>query len=453
MASINRIINYSSVRSGAGFAGGDTSTLMIVDAHNKFPERVRFYTSVAGMLSDGFLSTDAAVLAASAAFKQRPKVSRVGVGRRAATVDIDYQIVPTAFNSTLYTVNITNPAGVSFVASFTSAVAATVANICTGVTAAITALSIPGLTVTDQTTSVRLKSTVAGQWFSVSTGDIARLNVYQNQLGGTIAADLTADLNAIIAEKRDWAAFVLTTSSEVELLAAANWAQLNNRMFGGMSSDLRPANNVAGTYLKQLRTAAQEAVSGHVHHVPSEFAAAALLSDRLARPVGSVTFANTPLIGITPTPFTETQLSNLDNDRGNYYTSYDVNNNSNETIALANTGVTMGSANGTPIFIDSVRDLMAFENEVKAALLARLVQTPKVPYSAKGQTLLATVLRVPCLQYAALGVIEDTFVVSNVPLASIPAGDKGVRYMPGFEIEAELSGAVHRIGVLLRIVN
>jgi hypothetical protein len=57
---------------------------LIVGTANRFAEVVRYYTDVAGMLSDGFLVTDPEYIHASKAFSQALRPTQVGIGKYTA---------------------------------------------------------------------------------------------------------------------------------------------------------------------------------------------------------------------------------------------------------------------------------------------------------------------------------------------------------------------------------
>lgn len=113
-------------------------TPMIVAYHTLNADRVRSYSSLAGMASDGFRSHDPAYRAAAAVFSQTPRPRRVKVGRRALAPTQVTRLTPVAPSAgEVYSLKVDGLA-VSFTADGTP----TVAEVCTGLHAAIGALAV-----------------------------------------------------------------------------------------------------------------------------------------------------------------------------------------------------------------------------------------------------------------------------------------------------------------------
>jgi hypothetical protein len=123
--------NVTPTRAGFG-------TPMVVAYHTLNSDRVRTYSSLAAMSADGFRSHDAAYRAAAAVFAQTPRPRRVKVGRRALAPTQVIRITPVAPSSgEVYSLKVDGLA-VTFTADGTP----TVAEVCTGLHAAIGALAV-----------------------------------------------------------------------------------------------------------------------------------------------------------------------------------------------------------------------------------------------------------------------------------------------------------------------
>jgi hypothetical protein len=119
--------------SRAGFG-----TPMILAYHTLNADRVRSYSSLSAMSADGFRSHDPAYRAAAAAFSQTPRPRRVKVGRRALAPTQVIRLTPVAPSAgEVYSLRIDGLA-VTFTADGTP----TVAEVCTGLHAAIGALAV-----------------------------------------------------------------------------------------------------------------------------------------------------------------------------------------------------------------------------------------------------------------------------------------------------------------------
>lgn len=113
-------------------------TPCVVAYHALYADRSRRYTSLAGMRTDGFLTTSAAYKQAQTVFSQSPRVAGLKIGRRALPPTQVVVLTPpdSPVASTAHTVKIDG-----LTATFTSDGTPTLAEACTGVAAAINALA------------------------------------------------------------------------------------------------------------------------------------------------------------------------------------------------------------------------------------------------------------------------------------------------------------------------
>lgn len=110
---------------------------LIAAYHTLYADRVRTYSSLDGLLTDGFKTTDPVYRAASKLLAQPTSVRSFKVGRRALPYTQVVDLTPTAPSaSEVYTVEVD-----ALTATFTADGTPTVAEVCTGVAAAINALA------------------------------------------------------------------------------------------------------------------------------------------------------------------------------------------------------------------------------------------------------------------------------------------------------------------------
>lgn len=195
--SLDTIVNVSITANTASpsRAGFGTPMLMSYFPTSVFPDRVRSYTSLAGMVSDGFLVTDPAYLMATALKAQNPSVTTWKVGRRALPSTHTIRVTPTVTTEgevLSLTVNGTT-------VSYTIPAAASVASICTAMTALFAAIT--GVTASDDTTHITLThKNVASATLTVD--GVANAKWYQVTIDGT-AFRFTSDATATATEIRD----------------------------------------------------------------------------------------------------------------------------------------------------------------------------------------------------------------------------------------------------------
>lgn len=112
-------------------------TPLIAAYHTRWADRVRSYTSLSAMRTDGFKTSDPVYKIAAAVFAQSPAPKRVRIGRRASAFTQVVDLTPTTpGNLEVFTVEVSGLA-----ATFTADASATLAEACTGVAAAINGLA------------------------------------------------------------------------------------------------------------------------------------------------------------------------------------------------------------------------------------------------------------------------------------------------------------------------
>lgn len=82
MATIDNVVKVEIVRQSNNVTVRDLETILVLTEHTRFTsdENYRIYESTTAMLEDGFLTTDAAYIAAQRIFSQDPRPSKVVVG-------------------------------------------------------------------------------------------------------------------------------------------------------------------------------------------------------------------------------------------------------------------------------------------------------------------------------------------------------------------------------------
>ena len=82
MATIDNVVKVEVVRQSNNVTVRDLETILFLTKHTRFTadEDYRIYESTTAMLEDGFLTTDAAYIAAQRVFAQDPRPSKVVVG-------------------------------------------------------------------------------------------------------------------------------------------------------------------------------------------------------------------------------------------------------------------------------------------------------------------------------------------------------------------------------------
>lgn len=111
------------VQSSALTLPGFGVPLLLGPVHTNFAERIRFYTTLQGLVDDGFTTADAVHRMATIVFSQNPRPTRIAVGRRIASVaQVDTaRVVASVAGDYVITIN-GQPATVTVVAETPTAI-------------------------------------------------------------------------------------------------------------------------------------------------------------------------------------------------------------------------------------------------------------------------------------------------------------------------------------------
>jgi len=425
MADLSSIVSVTVSTQGAGLSQPGFGTLLIA-APASFPERVRFYTSLSGLVADGFSVNSAAYKAAAVAFAQSPRPERVAIGRLANLPDLEVRVTPTVANSQVYSFLLTGPTGASATISFTSDATATLAEILTGLTSAATTAAIPEVTVVNDSTHLTIKADAAGKFLSVNPGS-SLLTVKQNHAD----AGLTADLTAILLESNDFFALALTTAGAAEVTAAATWAEANKKLFFASTQDSE-VKGASGGIIETLKSANREFTTVIFNEAGDSFPGVAWAADTLPIDPGGVTFAYRSLSGVVASPLTETERGNILNDNGN------------AVVSFSNLSRVVQGKVASGEWVDIVRDREWYISRLQVEIGNLLLRTDKVPYTDAGVALIENVVRAVVREAEVAGFLAPGESIFNIPkVAAVSSGDRSARRFGPIQIESRVAGAIH----------
>lgn len=431
MGSLNAIVTVNITTTGAQAQAPGFGVPLIADYHTKNADLIRWYTSLDGMLSDGFAATDAAYRAAAACFAQTPSPSRVAIGRRQNAPDLTIELTPVAANTRVYSVDLLGPTGVSATASFTSDGTASVAEIAAGLMAAINSAAV-GITATGGVTSVVCKASTPGLNFSVVVADTDLIAAQQTHADPGI----TADLAAIKLVSSDFYGVTLTTCGKAETIAAAAWVEANERLgvFSSQDEDIKGsgttdvASEVKGD--NQFRSWVCYSRTAQL-----SFRGAAILGATLAKSPGSVTFKFLRLAGQTSDTLSETALTNMNSKNAGWFTDF-------SEVAITGEGK---SAAGE--WMDFIRDRDWFRATMQTDVYNALIAAGKKPYTDAGIQSIASVVRADLSKGVSSGFLTNDPAPSLVvpAPASVSTADRNARRLTGMRFTATTAGAIHAV--------
>lgn len=332
--------------------------------------------------------------------------------------------------------------------AITSDGSATIAEIVTALAAAVTALSISGVTAAAAASNTVCRVTgAAGTCVNIALEDASGkgygpYNLTNNLLTLTVAA---ADPSTAIADQL--AAAVLQVPGFYGLLnpyqgkafasAAALWTESNKRLLLQLDSDTATATSVlsgATDFAAAMKLAAYLRTIVLHHHRPHEAADAAWFGNRLPAVPGTEDWMMSTLAGCTPTPLTTTHNTNIEARNANWYGYIGADGNTWE-------GKVAGG-----YFIDYIR----FRDRVEARCNEGIynlhkslaVRAKKVPGNDTG-LLMGRGALVEVLDQMVKDGSLSSFDVSTPRQVDRSSADKATRNVSGVVIRAVSSSSIH----------
>ena len=122
MATLDDYVTISITRDQVGISQIGFGTQMILGYSATWPERIRYYSDLPGMVSDGFATDSPEYLAANAAFAQTPRPVQIAIGRGLNKPTKAYAIGINTFGAagTTYAISVSGRGVTSSTASFTT---------------------------------------------------------------------------------------------------------------------------------------------------------------------------------------------------------------------------------------------------------------------------------------------------------------------------------------------
>lgn len=421
---IDGVVSVTIDAQSASPIGAEFGKLLLLGHHTKFLERVREYTSLAGMIADGFATTSAMYRMAQTAFSQDPRPPSVLVGRLTTPSTMVVTLTPVVQNSRVYNINVDG-----FAASFTADVSATAAEIVTGLIAAINATAV-AVTATGTTTLV-LTADVAGAVFSVEydAADFTSQNTTPDSSG------IATQIAAIQAENDSWYAMAMDSWGKAEIIAAAAYIETQKKIFVAISNDSDIIAAGSSDVVSTIKALNYDNTSVWFSRNPHKYLNVGVAASMLTTQPGSATWKFKTIEGVSADTFSPTELGRLQSKNCNHY------------ITAAGISYTAEGVAVSGEFIDTVVFIDWLANEIQIAMFTVFVNLPKVPLTDAGYALAENALRGALLRGVDAGGIDGSdpaAIVINVPRArSLSPANRAARRLTGITWSAPLAGAAH----------
>ncbi len=461
-------------------------TPLIMSFHTNFPERVRSYTSLAGMLADGFVEGDAAYEAASAILSQSPRPPTIKIGREVNSATKSIVLTPVAVNDTLYQVIIQNTTY-----QYLSDATALVAEICAGLEAAIDAVAWvnatpyvlydhvtnggnvyrcttagtsagaggptgTGTAITDNTvvwryvgpntnveatdggTTVTVAGDAIANWFALEVEDKTLITRKDATTDAGGVAGIANDIAAVSLIDDDWYALILTRQAEAVINAAAAYIETVDKiLLAGCGDDEIYAAATTTDVASDLMGNNYAKTACFYHNNPESFPEAAWAGKCLPRDPGSITWMFWVLTGIIATKLSTTQVTALDNKRCSYYR------------LIASISLTINGLTADGEYIDVRRGIDWTVARIGEQIFADLANADKIPFTDQGISIPESEVKSVLQDGIASGFLAaDPAPVVTVPRAAdVSDADKAGRVLPDIAFTARIAGAIHKVEV------
>jgi hypothetical protein len=415
---------------------------LFVGHHAVFPERVREYDSLTGMVSDGFATSDPLYRMAQAAFSQRNRPRVVKIGRAAIANAVAWRgevTITSATEDDVVSFTVIGPDGTETNISYT---------ILNGATTTTVATAVELLTeaVTD------LGSSSSGAVITL-LGDNVGDHFYLADLVNCEWKDTTADANledeltAIEVYDNDWYWLACAIESAANVEAVALWTSTRKKIHVASTADQIELS--ASALLVSLVGDLYDRTFPIFSRDKVSHPAAALCGRLAPKPPGSYTAKFQQLRGVTADTFTSTQRTYLENAarRGNYYES------TSNVPHLANGVVPSGEYLDVVVFTDW---LSARVQEVVFDLLA---SNDKIPYTDQGVARVVGEIQSVMDRGVIVGGLapesgdpdDDAYVpgptVTAPLVADVSSANRQNRHLPDIKAAGRLAGAIHSTAV------
>jgi hypothetical protein len=432
---ISDIVNITISTQSVNLSQAGFGTPLILTAKPSWTERQRTYTSLDGMVTDGFTTSDPEYKMAAVLFSQNPRPPSVKLGRLALKPTHKVRVTVTSVqNSTVYSVKVNDT-----VFSFTSDASATNDEIVAGLVAAIGALSGFAVAAVGSAGSQTLDITASAagnSWCSVEVVNNALLKVEQITTDPGVATDLAA----INLESSDWYFLLNPWNSTAIITAAATWVESNGKIFVAASNQTEIITVTAGSatdIAKTENTANHFRTSVWYHPDPSDFLDAAIVGRCAPLTPGTETWWGKSLSSVAAVTISATHRTNLRAKMAN--TFYTVTPGANMTFD--------GKVAGNE-YIDVIRYRDKLQARIGERVITKLLAANKVPFTDPGVAVIEGETRAELIAGERDGALREGQSTVSVPkVADVSTAERAARLVPDVKFTAQIAGAIQAANI------
>jgi len=393
-------------------------------------QRVRSYTALADMVSDGFSVLSGAYKASLVIKAQSPSVPSWKIGRRAlAYTQVIELTVTSAVVGTLYYITVTE-AGTAHNLTYTVLGGATTSTVATAIAALIDAL--PNVAASAASAVITCTTGTAGMLLDYSTWN-RELRLRD------ITADpgVVTDLTAVILEDNDFYGVCLDSNGAAEIAAVAANVETLIKIFAPNSADFGPKTAGQTTDIASVLQGFSYArtILQHNGRNVLSYIGAGALGSRLPDKPGSSTWAHKTIPGVTIDQLNATEVTQLESRNCNYY------------VNLAGSGNTFWGKTPGGTYIDITIFVDWLRVRMQERIVGVLQNVLKIPFTDNGIGMVVNEVKAQLDDGVKVGGLSnDPAPKVTAPRAKdVSSANKINRILPDVAFTATLAGAIHKI--------
>lgn len=433
MGSLDQIVNINISQNTRAVPQAGFGIPVFMGPSNRFVEAIRYYTSAAAALADGFLTSDPEYVRLAEAFEQQLVPTQVGIGKYTSPITQVDTITPTALDNHLYKVTID---GVDY--SYTSDGTATVNEIVAGLIALINADANRDAQASGTITLI-LTGLAPGAGFTTSINADPNMALVHTTANHSIVDDLLV----MQAASDIWYGLGISSNIKSDIEQVAAYIETAKKIFIAVSDDSDIPTSATSDLGSDLKSKSYNRTALIFSADPTTGLEGAWMGGVLPTVPGSATWKFKTAVGISPDVLSQSQRNFLIGTPGNP----GKNVNIYENVGGVNIFEEGFMASGQ--FIDVTIGLDWLESTMQANVYTALVNALKIPYTDKGASIIENAIRQTLKQaddVSGTGLLDSTSFEVSVPLVlDVPQADRANRILPDVTFSARLTGAFHFI--------
>lgn len=426
-------------------SGPSYSIPLIASYHTVWPDLVRSYANLPGLVADGFSVTSPTYLTAAALLGGPTPPPLFKVGRRAiefTQVTKMTILAAGAVTGVVYNFTVGGKA-----VTYTVGSSPTTSTVATAIASAITTAAPTGLASAAASSAVVSITANAGVLIDLNmatmpTPQYTTLVTISDLTTLAGSGSVATDLALIQAADNTWYGFCLDSNGDTEVEQAEAWAQSNGVQFYANTMDSAcgdPSSTMDVMYLAgPLGLKYTREMTLYSGTQLLSYSGAAMLGIQFSYAPGAATNAWKTLSGVPVDNLTETQYLAIGTKKGNTYSNQGV-------------GYVQNGTSGDGAFFDIIRGTDALKSAIQYALVGLLANSPKVPMTDYGisqiqMTIAGVLQQFSQAPYNFLATTPKPTV--TVPLAkNLTAAQRASRILPNVFFTAQLAGAIQGVTI------